>query len=494
MSGTTSEPTDRLDDGTVGRHGLVARHGLWRDGDHAAHERSQRVIEERGIELVRVSFADAHGVLRSKTLTVGTYERACRGGYTVPSTLLLKDTSCRTVVPVFEAGAGIGVEQLTGVADLVLVPDPTTFHVLPWAPNTAWVLCDLYFPDGTAAPFSTRACHRRALEGLAAHGYEHLVGLEVEFHVFRLTEAHLAPTRATWPGTPPSVEMLAHGYQLVSEERLDQLDDVVQLLHRTTAALDLPIRSVELELGPGQLEVTFDPLPGLRAADAMVLFRTAVKQACRRHGLHATFMCRPAVENTFSSGWHLHQSLVSADGSNALMATDRPLSDVGRHVLGGLLEHARAGAVFSTPTVNGYKRYRPFSLAPDRVAWGLDNKGAMLRVVGVPGDPGTRIENRIGEPAANPYLYMASQVVAATDGIERQLEPGDPVDEPYAADRPRLPATLMEALDALAADTTFRDRMGAQFVDWLLRLKRAEVDRYLQAVTDWEQAEYFDLF
>ncbi len=482
------------DDGTVGRAGFVARHGLWTDDDHVAHERTQRVMEERGIELVRVSFVDPHGILRSKTLTVDTYEHACRGGYTVPSTLLLKDTSCRTVVPVFEPGAGIGVDQLTGVADLVLVPDPTTFRVLPWAPNTAWVLCDLYFPDGIAAPFDTRACHRRALDQLAEHGYRQVVGLEVEFHVFRLADPHLTPTEATWPGTPPSVAMLAHGYQLISEDRLDQIDEVVQLLHRTTAALGLPIRSIELELGPGQVEVTFAPMAGLEAADAMVLFRSAVRQVCRRHGLHATFMCRPAVPNTFSSGWHLHQSWQDRDGSNAFMDTDRVLSDLGRHVLGGLLAHAPGGAVFSTPTVNGYKRYRPFSLAPDRIGWGLDNKGTMLRVVGLPGDPGTRIENRIGEPAANPYLYMGSQVIAGLDGVARQLDPGPPLDEPYATEAPRLPATLMDALDALEADDLYREAFGKQFVDLLLTMKRAEVNRYLQAVTDWEQAEYFDLF
>lgn len=488
------------DDGSVGRAGFIARHGLWTDDDHVAHERTQRVVEERGIELVRVSFADPHGILRSKTLTVDTYERACRGGYTVPSTLLLKDTSCRTVVPVFEPGAGLGIEQLTSVADLVLVPDPTTFRVLPWAPNTAWVLCDLYFPDGLAAPFDTRACHRRTLDRLADHGYRQVVGLEVEFHVFRLIDPHLAPQAATWPGTPPTVEMLAHGYQLVSEDRIDQLDEVVQLLHRTTAALGLPIRSIELELGPGQLEVTFAPMEGLQAADAMVLFRSAVRQVCRRQGLHATFMCRPAIPNTFSSGWHLHQSWQHTDGTNAFMVDGQHepgggvLSDVGRHVLGGLLAHASGGALFSTPTVNGYKRYRPFSLAPDRVGWGLDNKGTMLRVVGLPGDPGTRIENRVGEPAANPYLYMASQVVAGLDGVARELEPGPPLDEPYADEAPRLPATLMDAIDALEADELYREALGEQFVDVLLRMKRAEVDRYLQAVTDWEQAEYFDLF
>src|SRR5207248_4126073 len=122
---------------------------------------------------------------------------------------------------------------------------------------------------------------------------------------------------------------------------------------------------------------------------------------------------------------------------------------LGRNFLAGLLAHARAAAAFSTPTINGYKRYRSYTLAPDRVIWGRDNRGAMIRVLGGPGDPGTRLENRIGEPAANPYLYMASQIVTGLDGMERMLEPGPSADTPYEAQAPQLPKSLDEALRAL---------------------------------------------
>ena len=488
--------TASIDDGSVGRAGFVARHQLWRDAEHAAHDQARRVIDEHGIDLVRVVFADQHGILRGKTLTMATYEQACLGGYTVPSTLVLKDTSCRTVVDVFRPGGALGMEQAGNVADLVLVPDPTTFRMLPWAPRTGWVLCDIHFTDGTPAPVSSRQLYRRLLGELADHGYDHVVGLEVEFHVFRLEDAHLDPTEATWPGHPPTVSMLAQGYQLVADDRLDQLDEVVQLLYRGMHALDLPVRSFELELGPSQLEVTFAPQEGLRAADDMVLFRSAVKQLCRRNGLHATFMCRPAVPNTFASGWHLHQSLRDRHGRNAFATDggDELLSPLGRQVLAGLLAHADAASVFTTPTVNGYRRYRPNSLAPDRAVWGIDNKGAMLRVVGLPGDPGTRIENRIGEPAANPYLYMASQVACALEGIEQDLAPPPPTESPYDADAPLLPSTLMAALDALDADDLFTRRFGPTFTETFVAIKRAEVARYLGAVTDWEQQEYFDVF
>jgi glutamine synthetase len=144
--------------------------------------------------------------------------------------------------------------------------------------------------------------------------------------------------------------------------------------------------------------------------------------------------------------------------------------------------------------VNGYKRFKPFSLAPDRIVWGEDNKGAMVRSVGGPGDPATRLENRSGEPAANPYLYIASQLVSGLDGIDSALEPGLPTDRPYGADADRLPASLMDAVAALRADTAFAERFGSGYVDYFIKLKEAEVQRYLAAVTDWEQREYFSLY
>jgi glutamine synthetase len=167
-----------------------------------------------------------------------------------------------------------------------------------------------------------------------------------------------------------------------------------------------------------------------------------------------------------SSGWHLHQSLVERKtGANAFMAEKDFLSAIGRRFLGGLLAHATASAAFSTPTLNGYKRYRPYSLAPERAIWGRDNRGAMLRVIGAPGDPATRIENRIGEPAANPYLYFASQIHCGLDGVRRKLDPGAPEQTPYDSKAPLLPRSLDEALAALKADAALKEAFGAAFID-----------------------------
>jgi glutamine synthetase len=220
-----------------------------------------------------------------------------------------------------------------------------------------------------------------------------------------------------------------------------------------------------------------------------------VKQIARRHGHHATFMCRPKLPNVMSSGWHLHQSLTSG-GRNVFTSDSEAdvLSPLGKSYLAGLLAHARGAAALSTPTLNGYKRYRPYSLAPDRVVWGKENRGALLRVVGRPGDPDARIENRAGEPAANPYLYFASQIYSGLDGIARKLPLPPSADAPYEAQAEFMPRTLQEALDCLRKDAVLCKGLGQAFVDYYCRIKEAEIARFNLEVSDWEQREYFDLF
>jgi glutamine synthetase len=208
-------------------------------------------------------------------------------------------------------------------------------------------------------------------------------------------------------------------------------------------------------------------------------------------------MCRPQLPNFFSSGWHLHESLRTVDeGEGAFADPNQTLSTVGRQFVAGLLDHARPMTVFTTPTLNGYKRFRPYSFAPDRVNWAVENRGAMIRVQGAPGDRGTHVENRMGEPAANPYLYMGANLAAGLDGIRRGLTPPDPVEaDPYAdASAAKLPTQLWEALDALDGDGFYRSAFGDQFVDYMLMMKRSEVARFLNEVTDWEQREYFEFF
>jgi glutamine synthetase len=474
---------------------FVERHGLWNDEQFEAAARAEKWIEERGLETVRLSFADQHGILRGKTVMANEAPRMMRNGCSITTTLLAKDTAHKTAFPVFTPGGGFGMPEMEGAADFLMIADPVTFRVLPWAPRTGWMLCDMYFGNGRPVPFSTRNLYRRALAKLADTGFDYRAGLEVEFHIFKLDNPRLQPEDATWPGEAPQVSLLSQGYAYLTETRFDQMEPVLETVRRDVVALGLPLRSIEVELGPSQCEFTFDPQVGVVPADSMILFRSAVKQICRRQGFHASFMCRPKVANTLSSGWHLHQSLIDRrTNANAFASQEKePLSRTGRNFMAGLLSHGRASAAFSTPTINGYKRYRSYSLAPDRVTWGRDNRGVMIRVLGGAGDA-ARLENRVGEPAANPYLYMASQIFAGLDGMERMLEPGPPADTPYEAQALPLPKNLDEALRALRNDNCLVDGFGRNFIDYYLRIKEAEIARYQSEVTEWEQREYFELF
>ncbi len=317
-------------------------------------------IDAHDLKAVRFSFADQHGVLRGKTLASSEAKNALERGVTITSTLLLKDTSHKTVFPAFTPGGGIGIPELQHAADILMMPLPESFRILPWAPDTGWFLCELRFHDGRPVPFDTRTLFRNAAQKLLASGHELVCGLEVEFHVFRIVDPNLRPSDAGQPGTPPQVELLTTGYQYLTEQRYDLIDPIVEFLRKGLAYLRLPMRSFEVEFGPSQFEFTLSPLPALEAADAMLLLRSAVKQISRRHGYHATFMCRPKLPNVMSSGWHLHQSLKETkSGRNAFVSEKEDLSETGTRYLAGLLAHARGAAALATPTINGYKRYRP---------------------------------------------------------------------------------------------------------------------------------------
>lgn len=483
--------------------------------DAARLEAVRRVSERLAsgeVDLVRFGWCDTHGVVRGKVLTPRAALRALDDGIGMVSTLLLKDTSDRTAFKVFEPGGTADLPGFGFANNLVLLPDPSSYHELPWAPGTGWIRCQPWFQDGTPVPLDTRRVLEFALQRLAERGLRMVCGLEVEFHIYRILDTRhgpdLDPALSAWPGLPPELGLIHPGYNLLAESWFDLAHEPLGIVRETALGLGLPLQSLEIELGPSQVEAVFDATDALSAADNMVRFRNGVRQALRRAGYHASFMCRPPFPAIMSSGWHLHQSLVGhADGRNAFLR-DAPapgttvadarhtLSDLGSHYLAGLLAHAPGMTVLCTPTANGFARFRPNALAPQSILWGRDNRGAMLRLVGGAGDPSTRIENRLGEPAANPYLYLAAQIHAGLDGIDRALEPPPATEAPYAADTERIPGNLPDALAALESDAVLRSGLGESFVRYYRRVKQSEHDRHSLAEdkTDFERREYFSRF
>jgi glutamine synthetase len=487
--------------------------GLHNAARQAALLRTAQRIEASGVELVRFAWCDLHGMLRGKTLVTSAAVKAMMDGVSMVSTLLLKDSSDRTAYKVFdgefnEKGA---LEQpgFEFAGNLMLLADPTSYQTLPWAPKTGWVQCQSWHTHAQPVVFDTRRVLQKALARLADAGYGMTCGLEIEFHIYKISRdqaAHqLDPMRADWPGPAPEVTMIHPGFHMLSEQWADLSDEALTIVQHTAQALGLPLLSLEIELGPSQVEAVFEATDALKAADNMVLFRSAVRQALRRAGYHATFMCRPPFPSIISSGWHLHQSLTDVKKGTNLFMRDSPeagsnaqhagytLSELGQHYLAGLLAHAQGASPFCTSTINGYDRFRPQSLAPQSAVWGTDNRGAMLRVIGGPHDKATRIENRIGEPAANPYLYMASQIHAGMDGVQGRMQPPLATAAPYALIDKALPASLAQALDMLNKDFSLGAEFGADFITYFTRVKAAELKRYDMAEDkdEWQRREYF---
>ena len=474
--------------------GFIEDNGLWSDDQQAAAAALADQVHGMDLRQVRISWGDQHGILRGKTVEVDHFLGALVHGKDFQTATLIFDTTNNPAVPPF-AAKGFGDPRMTGLPDAVLVPDPTTFRTLPWVERTGWVLADLYYRNGERVPFDTRGVLQRQLAALADEGYGFTAGVELEFYITRLVDPHMTFADSGWPPAAPSVTALSHGYQYLTENRGDEADAILSVLRDHVVALGLPLATVEDEWGPGQVEFTFDPLPGLASADNVLLVRSAIKQICRRQGYHATFMARPALPHIVSSGWHLHQSLSDDVVRNVFPGDgDSLLSPIAEHYLAGLLENARACSALTTPTINGYKRYISQSFAPDRIAWAEENRGAMIRISGARGDGTTHLENRVGEPAANPYLYMASQIISGRDGIARKLDPGPSADEAYDADVPLLPATLADALVHFETSDLMRRELGDPFVNYLSTIKRSEISRFNSAVTDWEQREYFEVF
>jgi glutamine synthetase len=491
--------------------GFVEKHGLRTSTQSEQASELRRKLEREPLQFVRMAWADPHGASRAKAVALPAFLGALTEGYNINVATTTLDSANARTFSSFTRGGGMGLDEMTGSPNLTIVPDPSTFRILPWAPGVGWVLCDEYFKSGVPFHFSPRHLLRNQLQRLKKRGMGCMLGLEIEWYLLRLAENTLGDEHIGSPGVrgrPVGTSPVEPGYSYHSESNMDLMQPVLTALAQAFDKTDLPLRSVENEWGPGQVECTFAPSEALKAADNLMFFRTATKQICRRMGYFATFMCRPGLKGYYSSGWHLHQSLIDTAGNNVFIpeTATECLSPLGRSFLGGVLRYAAPSAAFTTPTVNGYRRLQPNSLAPDRATWCPDHRGAMVRVLGAPGDTATRLENRVGEPAANPYLYAASQIIAGLAGVDGSIEPGPPNDEPYAADRPLLPKSLMEALDALEREPLFRTEFGDVFIDYFLKLKRNETGRFLSWLADqglsdagnhttvWEQNEYFDFF
>ncbi len=278
--------------------------------------------------------------------------------------------------------------------------------------------------------------------------------------------------------------------------RMGMAQKFIDELDRAADQMGLQLYEIFSEHGAGQFEVNLEPGTGVLATDRIVALKIAIKEVARSLGLQATFMARPTnLELTPPSGYHLHQSLLDSAGNNVFAdpAAAGGLSDLARHYIAGHLQHARAMTGVASPTVTAYKRYQLGTWAPVQVAWGIENRTALVRAL--PAGPDTRIENRLGSSDANPYLLTAVMVAAGLDGIRRKLEPPDPAKENLFQNisYPRLPTSPAEGIDALLADAELVQALGPVFTTTFADVLRFDWQRYLSHVSDWEVSEYREM-
>lgn len=428
-------------------------------------------LRAAGVEHVRVSYPDLHGVCRSKDIPIEAFGEVREHGISQTEAVMTIDLR-HNIVSGFEHG----------FRDFAAVPDLGTLARLPHDPAVAWCLADGRAEDGAPFALDPRAALRRQVDALVRHGLHPVAGPELEFYLVH---------REGW-GSYVERSSSVYTCGRVADPRGIQRAIV-------DAARDLGLRPVAAtqEYGRGQYEINLAHGPALDAADRAFRFKAMTKDVAAGHGLLATFLGQLRDDDE-GSGFHLHVSLEDGDGANAFAGPDAAdgLSETARAFAAGILAHLPGMTAFLNPTVNAYRRFIPESLAPTHVNWGLGTRLVTLRF---PTDRGrgTRAELRSADGTANPYLLTAAVLAAGRDGIERGLELSPPASEnPYDAARgpgEPLPTSLGAALDALRADERLRAAIGIELCEAFAAIKACELDRWeaeLRRVTDWEREEY----
>jgi glutamine synthetase len=429
-------------------------------------------LRAAGVDVVRVSYPDLIGVDRGRDVLLDQVPSAVEHGLAF-CRAVYHTSPMADVVPV----AG-GLDQ--GLPDVCVIPDLASLTPLPWEPQAAWCLGDAFLPDGSPAPEGPRHVARQVAGRLSGLGYDLVCGPELEFYVCERDGDGRWQRYANEPGNVYVVGRKGDPQGLLLH-MLRQLRDA-----------QLGVTAANHEFSPGQFEINLTHSSLLDAADRAFRLKSAVQEIARHRDLMATFMAKP-FNDEGGSGFHVHVSLNDASGSNVFGAADGQdgLSEAGRHAIGGVLAHAPALSALLNPTINSYKRFGPHTLAPWLIDWGLDNRSAMVRIPPERG-PGARMEVRLGDATANPYLGMAAIGAAVYLGLTDKAEPGQKL-EGYGYDpsrAPMLPMRLPDALDALEADKDLVAVLGEYFVESFVTYKRHEIDRFDRFVTDWEYREY----
>jgi glutamine synthetase len=473
---TTSRGKTRGEDGPRVRRELVPGHQVSPMGPEtrrmagATRDDVKAILERANVRFLRLQFTDIMGAVKNVEVPSSQFDKALDGD------IMFDGSSIEGFVRIEES-------------DMILKPDLDTMSIHPWGDpdnRVGRLICDVYTADEEPFEGDPRFVLKRQIAAAAELGYQMMAGVEAEFFLFHLTEDG-APTRSTHD---------AGGYfDLGPVDRGEVARrDIVNML----VAMGLEVEAAHHEVAQGQHEIDFKYEDAMTTADHLSTFKFVVRNMALKHGLHATFMPKPIFGEN-GSGMHTHQSLFR-DGQNAFYGEDDAdgLSEVMRWYVGGLLKHARAFCVVTNPLVNSYKRLVPGYEAPVNVAWSHRNRSPMVRIPARRGN-GTRVELRMPDPAANPYLALAVQLAAGLDGIRNEMTPPDPVDknifELTVRERRKykiqsLPRDLGEAVTEFLKSKLMKDTLGDHIFEHYVTAKEREWQDYIEQVHEWEIDRY----
>ena len=422
------------------------------------------------VRFLRLQFTDILGINKNVELPASQFEKALAGD------IMFDGSSIEGFVRIEES-------------DMLLAPDFSTFQIFPWGDEksrVARLICDINTPDGNPFAGDPRGILRKMIARAAKLGYTMNAGMEAEFFMFK-------------PRSDEEPSTITHdvgSYFDLAPADLgeDARRAIVDVLER----MGFEVEAAHHEVAHGQHEIDFRYADALKTADNITTFRFVVKYIARTFGLTASFMPKPIFGQN-GSGMHTHQSLFRGK-DNAFWdeKAEWELSSTALHYIGGLLRHARGFSAITNPLVNSYKRLVPGFEAPVNVAWSMRNRSPMIRIPDRRGS-GTRIELRIPDPSANPYLALAVQLAAGLDGIATEADPREPVNtniwEMSHREKRRLriddlPHNLGEACNELEKDDVITEALGEHITTQFLAAKRLEWQEYITQVSQWELDNY----
>jgi glutamine synthetase len=442
-------------------------------------------LEARGVTRAKIGGFDIDGLLRGKYVSLEKLRSALTGGFGFCDVIFGWDIAD----VLYDSSKVTGWH--TGYPDAHAVLDPSTMRDIPWEPNTVAMLADFRDEKGGPHPACPRSLLRTIIERGKKMGFEAKFSCEFEFFLFKETpqslyEKNFHNLTSLTPGM--------FGYSWVREGQQSKL---VSSILDGMQKFDIEIEGFHTETGPGVYEAAIRYDDVLRAADKAALFKVAMKQIAHEHGLAVTFMAKWNAALPGSSG-HLHQSLWRGK-ENAFVdpsAKDQ-MSKTMRHYIGGQMAFMPELTALYAPTINAYKRYVPGVWAPLTPSWGIENRTAAIRLIGL-GTKAARVEYRQTAADINPYIAMATCLAAGLYGIEKEIEPPEAV-RGDAGDgtspdgtRRALPRTLAEASKLLSESRAAKEILGEEFVNHYVMTRDWEVRQYERAVTDWELKRYFE--